>query len=225
MAFSRDWFSHNIPRWERWFAEFKGRPGLRFLEIGSFEGCSTTWLLENVLTGAGSTIECVDLFEPDPNVGEYLPRFRENVAPWASQVVERKGPSEVVLKQLSGPYDMIYVDGLHTAYGALSDGVLAWPLLKVGGLMVFDDYLWVPHTETIPTLDAAEAARIESKGGSVFATTRLKVIERMPARTPKLGIDSLLATLEGYCALVESDYQIAVRKTRAFGRSALEIDT
>lgn len=62
MGFSQDWFSKNIPIWIILLEEFRGRSGLRVLEIGGFEGRSTCWLLENVLTGEGSTIDCIDTF-------------------------------------------------------------------------------------------------------------------------------------------------------------------
>jgi predicted O-methyltransferase YrrM len=39
-------------------------------------------------------------------------------------------------------FDFIYIDGSHTAKDVLTDACMAWPLLKQGGLMVFDDYLW-----------------------------------------------------------------------------------
>lgn len=37
-------------------------------------------------------------------------------------------------------FDWIYVDGLHDYDGVLRDFHAAWPLLKQGGIMVFDDY-------------------------------------------------------------------------------------
>jgi predicted O-methyltransferase YrrM len=39
-------------------------------------------------------------------------------------------------------YDFIYIDGSHIAKDVLTDACMAWPLLKQGGLLVFDDYLW-----------------------------------------------------------------------------------
>lgn len=39
-------------------------------------------------------------------------------------------------------YDFIYIDGDHTASTVISDAVLAWELLKVNGIMAFDDYEW-----------------------------------------------------------------------------------
>ena len=40
------------------------------------------------------------------------------------------------------PFDLIYIDGSHTAADVLTDAVLAFQLLRVGGVMIFDDYLW-----------------------------------------------------------------------------------
>ena len=40
------------------------------------------------------------------------------------------------------PFDLIYIDGSHTAADVLIDAVLAFQLLRVGGVMIFDDYLW-----------------------------------------------------------------------------------
>ena len=39
-------------------------------------------------------------------------------------------------------YDLIFIDGNHVAPYVLTDSVMSWPLLKVGGYMLFDDYSW-----------------------------------------------------------------------------------
>ena len=44
-------------------------------------------------------------------------------------------------------FDFIYIDGSHQAPDVLADAVLGFKLLRVGGLIVFDDYLW---SETMP---------------------------------------------------------------------------
>jgi predicted O-methyltransferase YrrM len=42
-----------------------------------------------------------------------------------------------------GPeFDLIYVDGSHLGLDVLVDAALSWRLLRPGGTMVFDDYLW-----------------------------------------------------------------------------------
>lgn len=37
-------------------------------------------------------------------------------------------------------FDWIYIDGLHDYHGVLQDFWASWPLLKKGGVMLFDDY-------------------------------------------------------------------------------------
>ena len=37
-------------------------------------------------------------------------------------------------------YDLLYIDGSHLASDVLRDAVLGWDLVKVGGLIIFDDY-------------------------------------------------------------------------------------
>jgi predicted O-methyltransferase YrrM len=44
-------------------------------------------------------------------------------------------------------FDFIYIDGSHMAQDVLCDAVLAFRLLRVGGVIVFDDYIWF---ETLP---------------------------------------------------------------------------
>jgi hypothetical protein len=39
-------------------------------------------------------------------------------------------------------FDLIYIDGSHEAPDVLADATMAFPLLRVRGTMIFDDYLW-----------------------------------------------------------------------------------
>jgi predicted O-methyltransferase YrrM len=41
-------------------------------------------------------------------------------------------------------FDLVYVDGAHEAYEVLSDVVLAFKLVRVGGFLILDDYWWTP---------------------------------------------------------------------------------
>ncbi|MFC1463695.1 MAG: class I SAM-dependent methyltransferase [Candidatus Brachytrichaceae bacterium NZ_4S206] len=130
-----------MPNWRIWLADWIGKPEVRFLEIGSYEGRSAVWFLQNVLTHPTSTLDCVDLFMGKGSE----PRFDHNIhiSGRSNQVRKHKGRSEAVLLELPRSYfDVIYVDGSHRAADVLLDAVLSWRLLKCGGLMIFDDYLW-----------------------------------------------------------------------------------
>lgn len=224
--FSENWFEHNIPHWERWLDEFRGRLGLRALEIGSFEGRSTLWLCEHILTAADSRIDCLDLFATDPVYGDYRARFRRNIAAHAHKVREFAGCSFDGLRRVDGPYDIVYIDGWHSAFGALADGVMSWPLLKVGGVMIFDDYLWVPPKYGAPKKpNRLRRLGAKLRGSHWRREALLRQIAGVATETPKLGVDGLLATLQGQYALLGVSNQLAVRKIAGFERGQVGHDT
>lgn len=148
--FTEDWFSGNIPVWTEALAVFQGVDNVRALEIGSFQGRSSVWLLENILTGQGSKIDCVDTFEgsiehTDGQKKNMLDIFLNNISRFGGDKVRVfRGQSQAVLRKLEREetYDIIYVDGDHHAAAVLEDAVLAFPLLNQGGVLIFDDYKW-----------------------------------------------------------------------------------
>jgi len=142
-----DWFSQHIPDWERLLAEFVAKPKLRFLEVGSFEGRSAVWMLQNVLTDPSSSLVCVDTFQGGDDMASLdltglRQTFIDNVAPFGRRVRLITEHSGTALRTLRGPFDFVYVDASHIAEDVLEDAVLAWRLLRTGGIMAFDDYIW-----------------------------------------------------------------------------------
>ncbi|MBI4430810.1 MAG: class I SAM-dependent methyltransferase [Candidatus Omnitrophica bacterium] len=138
--FTSDWFSHDIPVWREYLSPLKGKPNLRYLEIGLFEGRSALWMLENILTHPTSTLTGIDIF-----TGELKERYLSNLekSGFAEKATTIVGYSQQELKKLPlESFDIIYVDGAHRAQDVLADAVLSWDLLKAGGLIIFDDYLW-----------------------------------------------------------------------------------
>ena len=57
-----NWFLGNKTQedFDRLLDEFRGKPNLKFLEIGSFCGNSAAWTIENILTDKTSTLTCID---------------------------------------------------------------------------------------------------------------------------------------------------------------------
>ena len=131
-------------------AEFAGKPNLNFLEIGSFEGRSAVWMLENVLTGEDSFLTCIDTFKGGEDqkamdLSSLEATFQANIEPWRNRVIVLRGESQSGLRCLHhgiDSFDFIYVDGSHVAEDVILDGILAWQLLKPKGIITFDDYLW-----------------------------------------------------------------------------------
>jgi tetratricopeptide (TPR) repeat protein len=136
--FTFDWFSLNIRHWEKHLNHLIGLPDLQILEIGSFQGLSTCWLLDNILTHPSAHLTCIDV--------EFQPEFDRNirkVGNAVSKILKLTGKSENILEKLSlDSYDLIYIDGCHQTDTVFNDAVNSIRLVKNNGILIFDDYDW-----------------------------------------------------------------------------------
>lgn len=191
--FSQDWFSINLPVWEHHLQRFAHQPGLTALEIGSWEGRSTCWLLDHILTHPTAQITCIDTFTGGAEhqalwQGGFLQtieqRFDFNLAQTGvpNKVKKIVDKSQVALRSLPlMSYHLAYIDGSHIASDVLEDALLTWGLIKVGGMIIFDDYQYTfpPHITEAP---------------------------------PKTAIDAFLNTFSKKIALIHQGYQVFVEK-------------
>ena len=197
--FTKGWFLLFASDWNNHLKEFKGKPGIHALEIGSYEGFSAIWQLENILTDSGSTITCIDIFHE--KVIE--DRFDRNIEATgvAYKVQKLKGSSEKMLRGLSlEKYDYVHIDGSHLARWVLSDAVLSWDLIKPGGLIIFDDYHYLPKPpkEYSPTgINFLDVYLWRRKTWDMWSE---------PA------VDAFLKVYEPYLEVVFKKYQVVVRK-------------
>jgi len=188
MAFSQLWFNNAAPIYGRILSEFSDKDNLHFLEIGCFEGLSTTFFLKNFLTKPNSDITVVDSFiggrEHDwLDLSKLINTFKENTKFAEEKVKIFQGLSSDVLLNpdvRKVQYDFIHIDGGHESREVIEDAVLSFPLLKEGGIMIFDDYLWETH---LPEF-----------------------------LIPKHSIDSFLCSHQLYLEIIQREYQVAIRK-------------
>lgn len=140
----------------------------RVMEIGTAAGDTTRDLLD--LAGSIYTLpesNCT-VYACDPFVDyaekttrdnqkiyeDYCERFKSEIES-GSLVFERKKSSQF-LKELSidpsnlESFDMIYIDGAHDSWSVMEDTILVYPLLKKGGMLVYDDVDWKPRKEDKP---------------------------------------------------------------------------
>ncbi|WP_230983930.1 class I SAM-dependent methyltransferase [Caulobacter rhizosphaerae] len=154
LDFTSDWFSGDEV-WRSLLTRYQPR---RFLEIGSYEGRAACFLIQERARQRPIELHCIDTWlggvEHEPSAMSAVEaRFDHNIALAVSGAVHRvdfhkhKSQSKIALWNLLAAgkadyFDFIYVDGSHQAPDALSDAVMSFHLLRPGGLLIFDDYLW-----------------------------------------------------------------------------------
>jgi len=126
-----------------------GKFNLRFLQIGAYTGDATVWLVDNILTQRNSVLEDVDIWTgSDEKVHKSMDwadieKVYDSRVALRPNVIKYKMDSKKYLGSMEKvTFDFIYIDGDHTVKGVLQDAILAWRLLKPGGIIAFDDYLW-----------------------------------------------------------------------------------
>ena len=169
--FTNNWFNDAAKhQWEKLISQIKPK---KILEIGSYEGASTCYLIEKLAQENSIEIHCIDAWNnemgDDTDYKHYGPnidtsavesRFRQNTKPAIEKVSKKvdffihKGFSDdQLVKLLSNDkknyFDFIYIDGSHLGPDVLCDAVLSFRLLKINGVMAFDDYLWPSASKSL----------------------------------------------------------------------------
>ena len=182
---------------------FEGQDNLCFLEIGIFEGRSTIWFLENVLTGENCHYICLD---PDPtkNMRHNFREYNRCSTLKKSPIKFHKRHSEEFLPELIAArcryFDFIYLDGDHNAQGVLRDAVYAWELLKVGGVLLFDDY----------EMQATDPWHYVSH-------SEFSKYPRVNFTHPRIAVDAFLNIYRGTYKIIVNNFQVGIQKITDIG--------
>jgi len=149
--FAVDHFSDRIPAWlEHVVPRLQNRPRTSWLEVGSFEGQSALWTLDNVLTGKDSKIVCVDIFDgSNPGIDrwgggdhDYELTFDHNLSD-RHNVQKIAGRGRDVLPRLKDAGMMFnggYLDSDHSEEAVRAELRLMWDLMLPDAVVVVDDY-------------------------------------------------------------------------------------
>ena len=164
-----NWFDGQKYNFEDQLTHLAGKPNLIFLQVGAYTGDATVWLMENILTDKTSQLIDVDTWEGSDEAEHSRINFENVYYHYLSRTNRYdnlhifKATSDQVLPNLTQRFDFIYVDGDHTSAQVARDAENAWKLLKSGGIIAFDDYLWgqglPPETTPGPAIDRFLLAR------------------------------------------------------------------
>lgn len=169
MRYHVDWFSEHASGWQAVLGGrgIEKKRGARALFVGCYEGQAVEWLLDNVMVGAGAEVVVVDDPEGDEkgacvsfrgndvwNPGAH-DALRHNMAVLATRTRSKEkvridlrlGPrsqADELRRMAAGSrggktFDVVYIDSRSSMH-AMECGVLAFPLLRPGGVMVFTNY-------------------------------------------------------------------------------------
>lgn len=139
---------------ENYLSHLAGKPNLRFIQVGVFAGHASEWLLKNILTDQSSQLLDIDTWEgsdehTDIDFTAIHKEYLERVVSKFTNIYSVVADSAMYLTYLKKDYsDFIYIDGDHRALAVINDAENAWPLLKSGGILAFDDYLWTDQVDT-----------------------------------------------------------------------------
>jgi predicted O-methyltransferase YrrM len=116
------------------------------VEVGSYEGSSAYWMMTELLRAPESRLYCIDPWHGEGGE-DRLARFKANIGelPNANQVTAIRDWSHNAMRRLIAEgvkADLLYIDGGHEAPTVLRDLVTGFDLVRVGGLLICDDYLW-----------------------------------------------------------------------------------
>jgi hypothetical protein len=144
LVFSNNFFDRNIDVSMVFTKEYvkKIDYGVKILEIGSYEGKSTIWMLQNLCSmHTDGLLISIDPY-PIKDSRDISKIFTHNIerSGFADRVIQYIDYSINVLPKLEcNFFDIIYVDGSQLESDIMSDLIFSHQLLKLGGLLIFNN--------------------------------------------------------------------------------------
>ena len=106
----------------------------KILEVGTYTGYATLCMAEG-LTTDGS----IDTIDHNEELADMQRRYFDQ-SPYGSQIVQHLGEAKDVLKTLTGPYDLVFLDADKENYPHYFDLII--DKLETGGVILSDNVLW-----------------------------------------------------------------------------------
>lgn len=153
--FTSDWLTPKLKPWIASLSHLAGTPA-EVLDVGSYEGRSCVAFL-NLLPHC--CVTAIDTFCSDEvtlktgQPSEVEANFDFNISFFPGRVRKLKDRAVSALDMLQQEekvFDVIYLDAAKLRDAALVHSVMAWPLLRKGGVLLWDDLKW---GGTLPSRD------------------------------------------------------------------------
>jgi hypothetical protein len=155
IAFHTKWWfdEKNRKLWDKYLVRAMPPPIVSYLEIGVGEGHSMRWVLEHLQPKHAVGIDpyVVKRRSEKEQIATHKANAKLNLADWLQSGVvalDTRSSWEYLIEANSHnnlepdteQFDLVYVDGDHRCLRCATDCILAWPLVRVGGIMIMDDF-------------------------------------------------------------------------------------
>ena len=149
-TFDRDWFYKSEIYQNAKFFLGKNTNNFKMLEIGCFEGLSTTFFVDQFLSKPDSTLTAVDPFILYSKNDHISLLNHLQIKNFFYNISQSKYPEKVQYMGLTSDhffevnktkYNFIYIDGMHTKEQIPKDIINSWDSLLTDGIIWMDDYL------------------------------------------------------------------------------------
>lgn len=127
---------------------FKNK-NIQILHLGAYTGHGTRWMLERVF---GNCVD-VDTWTGSTSIDGHLDNHDFFYSPIIEELYDQtvaglptkkfKGTTRDFFNQNKEKFDFIYIDASHKKEDVALDLSESWKILKAGGVIACDDYLWL----------------------------------------------------------------------------------
>jgi hypothetical protein len=137
LTLSFNWFGQNSQIWIHFFRKFNLEDKkINILEIGTFEGLSASFFLKYLKK---SKLIAVDSLNKNTL---FYKNFIKNKKKMRNFQFYNISSDNFFKKYKNELFDIIYIDGGHDRTDVISDGKNSFKILKKGGILIFDDFLY-----------------------------------------------------------------------------------
>ena len=106
----------------------------KILEVGTYTGYATLCMAEGLTTGGS-----IDTIDHNEELTDMQRRYFDQ-SPYGSQIIQHIGEAKDILKSLTGPYDLVFLDADKENYPRYFDLII--DKLEMGGVILSDNVLW-----------------------------------------------------------------------------------
>lgn len=158
-------------------------------EFGVFEGLTSNYICDELLHPTG-TLTCIDDLDSGYELDHdnelfqgQFERFIENTSRNNDKIwLIRKKTQNVLHVLRDESYDFIYVDADHRYNSVYYDGTNAFRMLRVGGWLLFDDYLY--NSATFEVKKAIDRVLEENPNHRLLLKLNQVLIQKLEAGSP-----------------------------------------